>query len=96
MHNTGFEDNNHVFWKQSQHSSLRRLYSFALRLGRGNGIDLLSSVSASPAIGFTAQFNFGFSQVILVGTLNGNFLTVESFTEFTDSRIGVNYCASMT
>ena len=63
--------------------------------GAVTGLAYSSSVSASPAIGFTAQFNFGFSQVILVGTLNGNFLTVESFTEFTDSSGRNNYCASM-
>jgi hypothetical protein len=48
------------------------------------GLDYAASVSSSPAVAFSAQYRFSFSQVILVGHLQGKNLLVESFTHFTD------------
>ncbi len=48
------------------------------------GIAYAVNVSSSPAVGFSAQYKFSFAQVIVVGHLQGKFLEVECFTEFTD------------
>ena len=43
-----------------------------------------ANVSAVPAVAFTAQYKFSFSVVTLTGHLQGKFLDLEAFTEFTD------------
>ena len=48
------------------------------------GIAYAASVSSTPAVAFSAQYKFSFAQVIVVGHLQGQFLEVETFTEFTD------------
>jgi hypothetical protein len=48
------------------------------------GLDYAANVSASPAVAFTAHYTFSFAQVILVGHLQGKYLEVETFTQFTD------------
>ena len=48
------------------------------------GIDYAASVSSSPAVAFSAHYTFSFAQVILVGHLQGKYLEVETFTQFTD------------
>ncbi len=48
------------------------------------GIAYASNVSASPAVGFTAQYKFSFAQVTVTGHLQGRDLELETFTEFTD------------
>ena len=48
------------------------------------GFAYATNVSSSPAVAFTAQYKFSFAQVTVVGHLQGSFLEVESFTEFTD------------
>jgi hypothetical protein len=48
------------------------------------GFAYAANVSSSPAVAFSAQYTFSFSKVILTGRLQGKFLEVESFTEFTD------------
>lgn len=48
------------------------------------GIAYAASVSSSPAVAFSAQYKFSFAQVIVVGHLQGKFLEVEVFTQFTD------------
>ena len=63
--------------------------------GAVTGLAYSASVTASPAIAFSAQFNFGFSKVILVGHINGTLLNVESLTEFTDGSGRNNYYSSM-
>jgi hypothetical protein len=48
------------------------------------GVAYAANVSSSPAIAFGAQYKFSFSQVILVGHLQGKNLILETFTHFTD------------
>ncbi len=48
------------------------------------GIAYAASVSSSPAVAFSAQYKFSFAQVSVVGHLQGKYLEVETFTEFTD------------
>jgi hypothetical protein len=42
------------------------------------------NVSSTAAIAFSAEYKFGFAEVIVVGHLSGKFLDVETFTQFTD------------
>jgi hypothetical protein len=48
------------------------------------GIAYAANVSSSPAVAFSAQYKFSFALVIVVGHLQGKYLEVETFTEFTD------------
>jgi hypothetical protein len=48
------------------------------------GTAYAANVSSSPAVAFSAQYKFSFSQVIVVGHLQGQYLEVETFTLFTD------------
>lgn len=48
------------------------------------GIAYAGNVSSAPAVAFTAEYKFSFAQVIVVGHLQGKYLEVETFTEFTD------------
>lgn len=59
------------------------------------GLAYASSVSSTPAVAFSAQYSFSFSKVILVGRLDGHYLTVESFTHFTDGSGRNNYYSQM-
>ena len=52
--------------------------------GYVRGLAYALTVSASPAIAFTAQYTFSFAHVILIGYLHGRELLVETFTQFTD------------
>lgn len=53
--------------------------------GTANGMVYAANVTSSPAIAFTATYNFGFKQTILVGHLMDGALLVESFDHFTDN-----------
>lgn len=53
--------------------------------GLANGLVYSSNVTASPAIAFTATYNFGFKQTVIVGHLMNGALIVETFDHFTDS-----------
>jgi hypothetical protein len=48
------------------------------------GIAYADSVSSAPAVAFSAEYKFSFSQVIVVGRIQGKHLIVETFTKFTD------------
>ncbi len=48
------------------------------------GIVFASNVTATPAVAFTAVYNFSFKQTTLVGHLLEGALIVESFDHFTD------------
>lgn len=50
-----------------------------------NGLAYAANVTATPAVGFTAMYNFGFKQTIVVGHLLNGALIVETFDHFTDS-----------
>lgn len=64
--------------------------------GTAPALSYSSGVSSTPAIGFTAQYKFSFSSVILTGRLNdGAVLTLESYTHFTDGSGRNDYCATM-
>jgi hypothetical protein len=52
--------------------------------GAVTGIAYASSVGATPAVAFSAQYTFSFAHVILMGHLQGRQLQVETFTQFTD------------
>ncbi|MGP0075723.1 MAG: hypothetical protein ACLPWF_27725 [Bryobacteraceae bacterium] len=52
--------------------------------GKVPAISYAETVSSIPAVAFSAQYKFSFAQVIVVGHLNGKYLEVETFTEFTD------------
>lgn len=60
------------------------------------GLDYAASVSSGPAVAFSAQYKFSFSQVILVGHLQGKNLLVESFTHFTDGSGRSDYYSTDT
>ena len=60
------------------------------------GLDYASSVSSSPAVAFSAQYKFSFSQVVLVGHLQGKNLLIESFTHFTDGSGRSDYYSTDT
>lgn len=60
------------------------------------GLAYASGVSSSPAIAFSAQYKFSFSQVILVGHLQGKNLMLEAFTHFTDGSGRSDYYATDT
>ncbi len=64
--------------------------------GAVNGLAYSASVSSSQAIAFTAQFKFSFSQVTLVGHLQGRELLIEAFTHFTDGSGRNDYYAADT
>jgi hypothetical protein len=64
--------------------------------GNVAGLDYAASVSSSPAVAFSAQYKFSFSQVILVGHLHGKELLVEAFTHFTDGSGRSDYYATDT
>ncbi|MGA7414942.1 MAG: hypothetical protein WBW33_31020 [Bryobacteraceae bacterium] len=59
------------------------------------GIAYSAGVTAVPAEAFSAQYNFGFSKVILVGHLIGNLLNVETLTVFTDGSGRNAYYSNM-
>jgi len=48
------------------------------------GTAYAANVSSSRAVAFSADFDFGFSRVTVVGHLHGSELLVETFTVFTD------------
>jgi len=48
------------------------------------GFAYASNVSTTPAVAFTALYTFSFAKVIVTGHLNGKYLDLETFTEFTD------------
>ena len=48
------------------------------------GTAYAANVSSSAAVAFSAQYKFSFKQTTVVGHLNGNLLTVETFDVFTD------------
>jgi len=48
------------------------------------GFAYAANVSSTPSVAFTAQYTFSFAKVIVTGHLNGKFLDLETFTEFTD------------
>jgi len=52
--------------------------------GSAPGIAYAPNVSSSPAVAFSAQYRFSFAQVIVVGRLQGKYLELETFTDFTD------------
>lgn len=52
--------------------------------GTAPGIVYATNVTATPAMAFTAVYNFGFKQTTLVGHLLDGALMVESFDHFTD------------
>ena len=60
------------------------------------GLAYAASVSSSPAVAFSAQYKFSFSQVILVGHLQGKNLIIETFTHFTDGSGRSDYYATDT
>ncbi|MGD0444417.1 MAG: hypothetical protein ABSA39_10815 [Edaphobacter sp.] len=64
--------------------------------GNVAGLSYASGVSSSPAVAFSAQYKFSFSQVILVGHLQGKELLLESFTHFTDGSGRSDYYATDT
>lgn len=49
------------------------------------GMVYANAVDSHVAVGFTATYKFGFSQVIMVAHIEGNQLIVETFTHFTDN-----------
>ena len=61
--------------------------------GTVRGLAYAANVSSGAAVAFTAQFNFSFSQVTLVGNLAGNLLNVEHFTHFTDNSGRSDYAS---
>lgn len=64
--------------------------------GNVAGLAYAANVSSSPAIAFSAQYKFSFSQVILTGHLQGKNLILESFTHFTDGSGRSDYYATDT
>ena len=60
------------------------------------GLAYAASVSSSPAVAFSAQYRFSFSQVILVGHLQGKNLIIETFTHFTDGSGRSDYYSTDT
>jgi hypothetical protein len=64
--------------------------------GKVSAVPYAASVSSSKAIAFTANFNFGFSQVIATGHLQGKDLILEIYTVFTDGSGRSSYYASNT
>jgi len=60
------------------------------------GLAYATSVSSSPAVAFSAQYRFSFSQVILVGHLQGKNLIIETFTHFTDGSGRSDYYSTDT
>ena len=64
--------------------------------GNVAGLAYSAGVSSSPAVAFSAQYKFSFSQVILVGHLQGKNLMIESFTHFTDGSGRDDYYATDT
>jgi hypothetical protein len=60
------------------------------------GLAYAANVSSSPAIAFSAQYKFSFSQVILVGHLQGKNLVIETFTHFTDNSGRSDYYSTDT
>jgi hypothetical protein len=64
--------------------------------GNVAGLAYAANVSSSPAVAFSAQYKFSFSQVILVGHLQGKNLILESFTHFTDGSGRSDYYSTDT
>ena len=52
--------------------------------GKTKGMIYSASVATTPAVAFTAAYNFGFKQTTLTGHLYNGALFVESFNHFTD------------
>jgi hypothetical protein len=52
--------------------------------GSVSAIGYAASVSSGPAVAFSAHYKFSFSEVIVVGHLQGKQLALETFTQFTD------------
>lgn len=52
--------------------------------GPVTGTAYAASVSARPAVAFSAQYSFSFAQVTVVGHHTGQHLTIQTFTNFTD------------
>ena len=61
------------------------------------GIAYAANVSSSPAVAFSAEYKFSFSHVIIVGFLQGKYLEVETYTQFTDGsgRSNIRYTDQM-
>ena len=59
--------------------------------GTAPGMIYAENVTASPAVAFTAMYNFGFKQTILVGRLLEGALEVELFDHFTDNSARSDY-----
>ena len=64
--------------------------------GNVAGLAYAASVSSSPAVAFSAQYKFSFSQVILTGHLQGKNLIIETFTHFTDGSGRDDYYSTDT
>jgi hypothetical protein len=64
--------------------------------GNVAGMVYAASVASGPAVAFSAQYKFSFSQVILVGHLQGRELIVETFTHFTDGSGRSDYYSTDT
>jgi hypothetical protein len=52
--------------------------------GVANGLVYGANVTSAPAVAFTATYQFGFKQTIVVGHLMSGALIVETFDHFTD------------
>lgn len=50
-----------------------------------NGMVYADNVTASPAVAFSATYNFGFKQTIITGQLENGALLVNTFDHFTDN-----------
>ena len=59
--------------------------------GTVNGLVYADNVTATPAVGFTAVYNFNFKQTTVVGRLLNGALFVETFDHFTDKSGRADY-----
>lgn len=59
--------------------------------GQMAGMVYSESVSLAPAVAFTTQYKFGFSEVIMTGHLYEGAMFVECFTHFTDNSGRADY-----
>ncbi|HUA97943.1 MAG TPA: hypothetical protein VMA34_06420 [Terracidiphilus sp.] len=59
--------------------------------GAVNGTIYAASVATTPAVGFTANYNFSFKQTLVVGHLFNGALIVETYDHFTDQSGRADY-----
>jgi len=57
------------------------------------GLIFADSVTSTPAVAFTAVYNFGFKETTIVGHLDAGLLRVETFDHFTDKSGRSDYYA---